>query len=352
MAGKFLLNEFLNDCSKQIATGEDTGRAADQKKNTEYIQVSVYDLVPSKENFYSQTEIDKLKTAIELAGKVYQNLVAVPMGGGKYKVIAGHRRRLASIALVEEGKPEFEFVPCAIEETVEDAELQEIREELLLIYTNSQREKTAWDKIEEARRIRILFERMKEEKKIKGSVRALVAKELDISSGQAGRYETITKHLSDDFKQALKSDKINISSAVELAGLSSIEQQTAYEEYQATGTISIKDAKAKKQPAKPEQPEEQTPKCTDNPTTEQSDTATQDMIDTPAEPDTTDAERHNEPAMLDIPQKPTPPENQHKDAVISELLQIVHALESGADGCSYDIAGTCRKAAALLSAKE
>ena len=78
-------------------------------------------------------EIGELKAAIEIAGKVLQNLVVVPLGDGKYKVIAGHRRRLASIELVNDGKPEYEFVPCVIEPTEEAADEQEIRDGLDLI---------------------------------------------------------------------------------------------------------------------------------------------------------------------------------------------------------------------------
>lgn len=122
-------------------------------------KISVYDLVPSEDNFYSIREIEELKAAIEIAGKVLQNLVVVPLDGGKYKVIAGHRRRLASISLVEEGKPQYEFVPCDVEPNEEAAEDQEVRDGLMLIVTNSQREKTAWDKIEEVRYLREVLEK-------------------------------------------------------------------------------------------------------------------------------------------------------------------------------------------------
>lgn len=97
---KFNLNQILNDASRAAAKGgEPTPRPAESRME----KISVYDLVPSEDNFYSIREIEELKAAIEIAGKVLQNLVVVPLDGGKYKVIAGHRRRLASISLVEEG---------------------------------------------------------------------------------------------------------------------------------------------------------------------------------------------------------------------------------------------------------
>lgn len=118
---KFNLNQILNDASRAAAKGgEPTPRPAESRME----KISVYDLVPSEDNFYSIREIEELKAAIEIAGKVLQNLVVVPLDGGKYKVIAGHRRRLASISLVEEGKPQYEFVPCDVEPNEEAAEDQ------------------------------------------------------------------------------------------------------------------------------------------------------------------------------------------------------------------------------------
>ena len=153
---KFNLNQILNDASRAAAKGgEPTPRPAESRME----KISVYDLVPSEDNFYSIREIEELKAAIEIAGKVLQNLVVVPLDGGKYKVIAGHRRRLASISLVEEGKPQYEFVPCDVEPNEEAAEDQEVRDGLMLIVTNSQREKTAWDKIEEVRYLREVLEK-------------------------------------------------------------------------------------------------------------------------------------------------------------------------------------------------
>lgn len=93
--GRFNLNQILSDTSKAAAGG---GSAKPRPSESRYEKLSVFDLVPSEDNFYSMREIGELKAAIEIAGKVLQNLVVVPLGDGKYKVIAGHRRRLASRA--------------------------------------------------------------------------------------------------------------------------------------------------------------------------------------------------------------------------------------------------------------
>lgn len=271
--GRFNLNQILSDTSKAAAGG---GSAKPRPSESRYEKLSVFDLVPSEDNFYSMREIGELKAAIEIAGKVLQNLVVVPLGDGKYKVIAGHRRRLASIELVNGGKPEYEFVPCVIEPTEEAADEQEIRDGLDLIVTNSQREKTAWDKIEEVRYLREVLEKAKTKPRFVELLRRIVektfedgelqtdgtrdfiAKVLHTSTTQIGRYDTIIRHLSPEFTEELKADRINLSTAYELAGLPVENQNAAFKEYHLTGAISIKAAREWKRPAPPAPPAENT----------------------------------------------------------------------------------------------
>ena len=248
---KFNLNQLLNDKSTSGAA-EESARPRKQVYKT--VAISVYDLVPSKDNFYSMEQIQDLKLAIELVGGVKQNLNVTPMENGKYKVLAGHRRRLASIALVEEGKPEYEFVPCNIEATEEDAEIQEIRDEIMLIVTNSQREKTDWDKIEEVKRLKSVLERFKKSAKMPGRLRELMAEALNTSTSQIERRETISKKLTPEFKDELKEGRVNISTAYELSRLPEGQQKESFKEYKETGAVSIKDAKAKKQEGKQPEP--------------------------------------------------------------------------------------------------
>ena len=271
--GRFNLNQILSDTSKAAAGG---GSAKPRPSESRYEKLSVFDLVPSEDNFYSMREIGELKAAIEIAGKVLQNLVVVPLGDGKYKVIAGHRRRLASIELVNDGKPEYEFVPCVIEPTEEAADEQEIRDGLDLIVTNSQREKTAWDKIEEVRYLREVLEKAKTKPRFVELLRRIaektfedgelqtdgtrdfIAKVLHTSTTQIGRYDTIIRHLSPEFTEELKADRINLSTAYELAGLPAENQNAAFQEYRLTGAISIKAAREWKRPAPPAPPAEDT----------------------------------------------------------------------------------------------
>lgn len=273
---KFNLNQILSTASREAASG---GEVKPRPVESRFEKLSVFDLVPSEDNFYSMREIEELKAAIEIAGKVLQNLVVVPLESGKYKVIAGHRRRLASIGLVEEGKPQYEFVPCDIEPNEEAAEDQEIRDGLTLIVTNSQREKTAWDKIEEVRYLREVLEKARTNTRFVDVLRQIVAtvfsgaevqadgtrdfiaKVLHTTPAQIGRYDAIIRHLCPEFKAELKEDRINVSIAYELSGLAPEDQKAAFAEYRESGTISIRDARAKKPGA------QQQDKAAENPPT-------------------------------------------------------------------------------------
>jgi len=226
--------------------------------------IDVGDLVPSENNFYSMPAIEELASLIELAGGVKQPGLAVPMGGGKYKLLAGHRR-LASIFLVEQGKKEYRQMPCMVEEVereeagtpeerAEADELREIDEEILLIATNGQREKTDWDKVQEATRLRELLERKRKFRRVPGKTRELIAKKLGTTPAQVGRYESISKRLLPDFKEEMQAGKLGISVAYELSALPERAQKAAFAEYVEKGALSIEDVKRRRQEEEARQP--------------------------------------------------------------------------------------------------
>lgn len=227
--------------------------------------IDVGDLVPSENNFYSMPAIEELASLIELAGGVKQPGLAVPMGGGKYKLLAGHRRRLASIFLVEQGKKEYRQMPCMVEEVKQEEagtpeeraeadELRQIDEEILLIATNGQREKTDWDKVQEATRLRELLERKRRFRRVPGKTRELIAKKLGTTPAQVGRYESISKRLLPDFKEEMQAGKLGISVAYELSALPERAQKAAFAEYVEKGALSIEDVKRRRQEEEARQP--------------------------------------------------------------------------------------------------
>lgn len=236
----------------QARSRADEGRAV-----LKYIDVE--DLVPSEDNFYSMSAIDELAGLIELSGGVKQPGLVVPLGGGKYKLLSGHRRRLASLQLVKQGKEAYRKMPCMVEDAgreqgPEADELRAIDEAILLITTNGQREKTDWDKVQEATRLRALLEKKRRFEKIPGETRKLIAEQLGTTPAQVGRYDSIEKHLIPTLKGWLEKEKIGISVAYELSMLPEEVQEHAAAALWSKGTpVTLEDVR-KWKPAEREQP--------------------------------------------------------------------------------------------------
>ncbi len=264
MAG-FDLNNLLNGKSKGAAVQkqEAEGPAEVSKKDFEITMIDVEDLMPSKDNFYQTEDIEELAVSIELSGCIEQNLVVKPEAHGKYEVIAGHRRRLAALKLVNEGKEEYRKVPCRIK-----VESDEIKDKLSLILTNSTaRQLTDWEKIQQAKELKEILteykkaleeenkEKPKEEKVKMGRMRDIVAQMLNTSTTQIGRMEAIDNNLSNEFKEELAAGNINISTAHELSRKTEEEQAQAYAQYEEKGELHIRDVKEE---PKPEITDEQT----------------------------------------------------------------------------------------------
>ena len=250
---KFDLKSLLSE--KSLAK-EESKEGVVKSKAFKVTSLSVYDLVPSEHNFYRTDDIKELKEAIELFGGIKQNLIVKKLEGGKYTVIAGHKRRLASLALVEEGKAQFEYVPCVVEE-----DTGSIEERLMLIMTNSTaRQLTDYEKMCQAEELKELLTAYKKQEKIPGRIRDLVAEILNTSSAQVGRMEAITNNLSDEFVEEFKESKVNLSTAYELSGLPEEKQEVAYQKYKENGSITMNEVKAmKKDNQKAEQEEIEKP---------------------------------------------------------------------------------------------
>lgn len=256
MAG-FDLNSLLNGKSKGAAGQKQETAAAGpgptegKESSFEVVMLDVEDLMPSKDNFYATERINELADAIELSGGIEQNLVVKPEAHGKYEVIAGHRRRLAALKLIGEGKEEYRKVPCRIKH-----ESDTIKDKLSLILTNATaRELSDWEKVQQAKELKELLteykealaeenkEKPKEERVRMGRIREIVAQMLNTSTTQIGRMEAIDNNLSTEFKQELEKGNIGISTAHELSRLDEEGQAKAYQQYEEKGEMHIKDVK-------------------------------------------------------------------------------------------------------------
>ena len=240
---KFDLHQLLNERSKAAAVErENEPHTAD---GMEQLTLDVYDLIPSQENFYSTQYINDLKQSIAIVG-VLQPLL-VERDGDKFRIVAGHRRRLACMALVEDGLEQFRRVPCVTRAVEEEGTVKTILDRLALIFANGFREKSDWEKMEETLRTEALIAELRKEVAIEGRTRRIMAEFTGITEAQIGRYKSIKNNLCPELMQAFKAKRLGVSTAYELSGLSVDYQNRAADTLEEVGVLSINDAKALKQ---------------------------------------------------------------------------------------------------------
>lgn len=188
---KFDLHQLLNERSKAAAVErEREPRTAD---GMEQLTLDVYDLIPSQENFYSTQYISDLKQSIAIVGLLQPLLVE--RDGDKFRVVAGHRRRLACMALVEDGLAQFRRVPCVTRAAEEEGTVKTILDRLALIFANGFREKSDWEKMEETLRTEALIAELRKEVEVEGRTRWITAEFTGITEAQIGRYKSIKNNL-------------------------------------------------------------------------------------------------------------------------------------------------------------
>lgn len=240
---KFDLHQLLNERSKAAAVErEKDPRPAD---GMEQLTLDVYDLIPSQENFYSTQYINDLKQSIAIVGLLQPLLVE--RDGDKFRVVAGHRRRMACMALVEDGLEQFRRVPCVTRAVEEEGAVKTILDRLALIFANGFREKSDWEKMEETLRTEALIAELRKEVEVEGRTRWITAEFTGITEAQIGRYKSIKNNLCPELMQAFKAKRLGVSTAYELSGLSVDYQHRAADTLEEVGVLSINDAKALKQ---------------------------------------------------------------------------------------------------------
>ena len=249
---KFDLHQLLNERSKAAAVErEREPRTAD---GMEQLTLDVYDLIPSQENFYSTQYINDLKQSIAIVGLLQPLLVE--RDGDKFRVVAGHRRRLACMALVEDGLEQFRRVPCVTRAVEEEGTVKTILDRLALIFANGFREKSDWEKMEETLRTETLIAELRKEVEVEGRTRWITAEFTGITEAQIGRYKSIKNNLCPELMQAFKAKRLGVSTAYELSGLSQDYQARAADALEEMGVLSINDAKALKQAEEARKPME------------------------------------------------------------------------------------------------
>ena len=245
-AKKFNLTELLNQRSKEAGEQQKTEQQQAAAAGTEVVTseegvsstADIYDLIPSKGNFYSVEDVQDLKQSIELLGVLQPLLVTDEEEDGKRRIIAGHRRRLAVMQLVDEGKERFRRVPILIK-----PKKNAILDRLALIMANRFREKTDWERMTEALETEKLVLELKESMNIPGRTRDLLAEIIETSPAQVGRYKAIYNNIIPELMAEFKANRIVISVIYEASGLPEDYQKQAAEVFRENEVLTLSDIK-------------------------------------------------------------------------------------------------------------
>lgn len=200
-------------------------------------------------NFYtrSEEEVTELADAMLITGGILQPLIVRKTDLSEYEILAGHKRKRASVYNVERGYREYEFLPCIVinmsgllskkisekivaeHSGVEDDKLLDMIAEYIVICTNSTAsESSGYEKMMQAVRLSEILPSMLENEELKGrALRAEIAKEMKCGDGQVGRYQSIYNNLVPEAMERFKDGRITISIAYGLSGLDAGRQQLA-----------------------------------------------------------------------------------------------------------------------------
>ena len=233
----FNLADMVNKRPKQVQ----------QENTSDTVYRDVFELVPSKENFYGTgpDRLQGLKNSIQLFG-VMQDVLIEDVNG-EDRIISGHCRTMCCRMLVEEGHEEFRKINCKYT-TVKDDTRKNVFwrmakktmrqrsswKKLAVIQANRFREKTDWEKMKEALETEEIIKGLRELTELKGKTRDMVRETIGVSGTQMERYHAVQKKLSPEWMKEFQSAKINITVARELADLDETYQKKAMEHYEDT----------------------------------------------------------------------------------------------------------------------
>ena len=228
-------------------------------------QIHYSKLKESGLNFYtrSEDEVEELADTMLIAGGILQPLIVRKTDMSEYEILAGHKRKRASVYNVDRGYKEFEFLPCIVidmsglmakkisekilaeQGDVEDDRILDMIAEYIVICTNSTAsESSHYEKMMQAVRLSKILPAMLENEELKGrALRAEIAREMKCGDGQVGRYQSIYNNLVPGAMELFKNGQIGLSVASRLAGLDKGAQEGAIKKQQ----ISLADIEVLKQ---------------------------------------------------------------------------------------------------------
>lgn len=212
-AGKFSFTDIMNAKSR-------TAAGAGTVDNYTEIYLNPYDVKESKSNFYSMENIQELADTFLAVGQQQPTVLA--RIDGEYRIISGHRRNLANKLLIEQGHDEYKSVRYLYKD------MTEATFELSLLVGNAyNRELTAYEKTEQAARLKKAIMRARKEDglEIPGTLREAIADLLGESKTNIARMDKINASLGEEAKEEFKKGNLGITAAYETSKLPEEEQK-------------------------------------------------------------------------------------------------------------------------------
>lgn len=214
MARKFELDSSIAKDIKAVASDS----FADSIK-----MISIENVKPAEDNFFSMSDIEILADDIERQGLKHNLVVSEDKNErGTYWLKSGHRRFAAIKFLLQENRLTNKTVPCFIDGIKTKAENM-----LDLIMLNAT---TRVMTDAEIMQQYIILEKTYKELEaegitFKGRLRERIADALQVSASQVSKIEKVNRCAVDEVKEAVSSGSMSISTANEVAKLSAKEQK-------------------------------------------------------------------------------------------------------------------------------
>lgn len=184
------------------------------------VQLPIEDIIPNPANeIYNIGDVSMLAASIADKG-LRQALEVIPADGGKYMLIAGHRRWTACHQLYDGGDKRFARLPAVVKPS-EGAD-----EDLISLITSNAtaRELTDGERLKQYRALKGALERKKAAGHLEGRVRAEMVRLTGDGAGTLARLNAICEHCIPEVIQMVEAGEIGLSRAYECSKLYKVQQ--------------------------------------------------------------------------------------------------------------------------------
>lgn len=213
MSKGFSINDILGNGAKPAAP-------AGQKMQV--VMLPAADIEPNPENsIYEIGDVAMLKADIAERG-LRSPLEVLPAQGGKYMLLAGHRRWTACRALTAEGVTGFEVLPCVIHQS------QGADDDLIALITSNAtaRELSDGERLRQYIALKQALERKKAVGGLDGRVRDEMSRITGDGTGTLGRLNAIASKCVPEVIAMVERGEITMTRAYECSKLYKVQQTT------------------------------------------------------------------------------------------------------------------------------